>query len=131
MMMMGRGALPAIGGVEVMMLGRVRVAGEADGVATPLEQGKERLAILQVLIGLVVEKGADGDVHHDDDERVVRRVREHVAHELELAVVEPALVLAASPGLVRVEPEIVDVIEHEEERLRRRRTRNSSGRRRA
>ena len=99
------------------MLGRMRMAGEADGVATPLEQREERVPVLQILIGLVVEKGADGNVHHNDDERVVRRVREHVAHELELALVKPALVLASSPNLVRVVPKIVDVIKHEEERL--------------
>ena len=45
------------------------------------------------------------------------RVREHVAHELELALVEPALVLAPSPGLLRVAPKIIDVVEHEEKRL--------------
>ena len=50
-------------------------------------------------------------------ERVVRRMREHVAHELELPLVEPALVLAPSPGLMRVGPKIVDVVEHEEKRL--------------
>ena len=59
MMMVGRGALPAVGAIEIMMLGRMRVAGEADGVASPFEQSEERLAILQVLVGLVVEKRAE------------------------------------------------------------------------
>ena len=59
----------------------------------------------------------NGNVHHDDDERVIGRVGEHVAHELELPLVEPALVLAPSAGFARVGPEIVHVIEHEEERL--------------
>ena len=68
-------------------------------IAAPFEQGEERVAILEVLIGLVVEKRADRNVHHDDDQRVVGRMREHVAHELELPLVEPALVLAAAPGL--------------------------------
>ena len=77
-----------------MMLGRVGVAGEADGETAPFEQLEEGLPVLQVLIGLVVEKGADRDVHHDDDQRVVRRMREHIAHERELRLVEPALVLA-------------------------------------
>ena len=81
------------------MLGRMRVTGETDRVAAPFEQGEERVPVLQVLIGFVVEKRVDGNVHHDDDQRVVRRMREHVAHELELALVEPALVLAPSPGL--------------------------------
>ena len=81
-----------------MVLGRVSVAGEADREAAAFEQGEERLPVLQVLIGFVVEKGADRDVHHDDDQRVLRRVGEHVAHELELPLVEPALVLPPPPG---------------------------------
>ena len=44
-------------------------------------------------------------------------MREYVAHKLELALVEPAFVLAPSPNFMRVESEIVDVIEHEEKRL--------------
>ena len=103
-MMVGLSPLPTVGRVEIMMLGRVRVSGEADGEAAPFEQGEERLPILQVLIGFVVEKGADRDVHHDDDERVVRRVSEHLTDELELPLVEPALVLAASPGLCGSKP---------------------------
>ena len=70
-----RRALPAVRRIEIMMLGRVGVAGEADGEAPPLEQVKERLGTLKILIGLVAEKGADGDVHHHDDQRVVGRVR--------------------------------------------------------
>ena len=100
------------------MLGRMRVTGEAHRVAASFEQGEESVPVLQVLIGFVVEKRVDRNVHHHDDQRVVRRMREHVAHELELALVEPALVLAPSPGFVRVGPKIVDVIEHEKERLR-------------
>ena len=102
-MVVRRRALPAVGGVEIMMLGRVGVAGEADGEAAAFEQGEERLPVLQVLIGFVVEKSADRDVHHDDDQRVFRRMGEHVAHELELPLVEPALVLAPSPGLMWIE----------------------------
>src|ERR1700735_3689281 len=86
-MMVGRGALPAVGGVEVVMLGRVRVTGEAHRVAAPFEQGEEGVPTLQVLIGLVVEKRVDRDVHHHDDQRVVRRMREYVADKLELALV--------------------------------------------
>ena len=37
---------------------------------------------------------------------------------VELPFVEPALVLAAAPGLMRVGPKIVDVVEHQEKRLR-------------
>src|ERR1700727_355152 len=81
-MMVGRGALPAVGGVEVVMLGRVRVSRETDGVAAPFKQGEEGVPTLQVLIGLVVEKRVDRDVHHHDDERVIRRMRKHVAHDL-------------------------------------------------
>ena len=102
--MEGRGALPAVGAIEIMMLGRMRVAGETDRVAAPLEQGEERLPVLKVLIGLVVEKGADRNVHHNDDQGVLGRMREHVAHERELPLVKPALVLARSSGLVRVGP---------------------------
>src|ERR1700733_10237856 len=116
-MMGGRGAFPTIGGVEIMMLGRMRMTGEADRIATPLEQGEESVPVLQVLIGLVVEKRVDRNVHHHDDQHVVRRVCEHVAHEHELALVEPAFVLPPSPNFMRVESEIVDVIEHEEKRL--------------
>ena len=100
------------------MLGRMRMASETDRVAAPFEQGEESVPVLQVLIGLVVEKRVDRDVHHDDDQRVVRRMREHVAHELELPLVEPALVLAPSPNFMRVRPKIIDVVEHEEKRLR-------------
>src|SRR6476619_1461878 len=98
MVMVGSSAFPTVGGVKIMMLGRMYVTSEADRVAASFEQGKERVAILEVLIGLVVEERVDGNVHHDGDERVVRRVREHIAHELELSLVEPALVLAASPN---------------------------------
>ena len=45
-MMVRRRALPAVGGVEIMMLGRVGVAGEADGIAPPFEQLEERLPVL-------------------------------------------------------------------------------------
>ncbi len=100
-----------------MMLGRVGMACETDRVATPLKQSEERVAILQVLIGFVVEKRVDRNVHHHDDQRVVRRMREHVAHKLELALVEPAFVLPPSPNFMRVESEIVDVVEHQEKRL--------------
>src|SRR3984957_2238227 len=117
-MMVRRSALPAVCGVVIMMLSRMRVSRETDRVPFPFEQGEESVPVLQVLIGFVVEKRVDRDVHHDNDERVVRRVREHVAHELELALIKPALVLAPSPDLVRVGPKIVDVIEHEKERLR-------------
>ena len=96
----------------------MRMAGETHRVAASFEQGEESVPVLQVLIGFVVEKRVDRNVHHHDDQRVVRRMREHVAHELELALVEPALVLAPSPGFVRVGPKIVDVVEHEKERLR-------------
>src|ERR1700733_8153507 len=116
-MVVGRSALPAVGGIEIMMLGRMCMTGEAHRVPPPFEQGEESVPVLQVLVGLVVEKCVDRDVHHDDDERVVRRMREHVAYKLELPLVEPALVLAPSPGLMRVGPKIVDVVEHEEERL--------------
>ena len=118
MLMVRRRALPAIGAVEIMMFGRMRVSREADRVAAPFEQGEESIPVLQVLIGFVVEKRLDRDVHHHDDQRVVGRMREHVAHELELPLVEPALVLAAAPGFMRVRPKIVDVVEHEEKRLR-------------
>ena len=100
-----------------MVLGRVSMTGETDRVPAPFEQGEERVPVLQVLIGLVVEERVDGNVHHHDDERVVRRVSEHVAHELELAMVKPALVLAPSPDFMRVEAKIIDVIEHEKKRL--------------
>src|SRR6185437_12690337 len=113
-----RRAVPAVRTIEIMMLGRVRMPGEAGDVPAPFEQGEERLPILQVLIGLVVEKGADGNVHHYEDERVVGRMREHVADERELLFVKPALVPAPSPGFMRIEPEIIDVVEHQEQRLR-------------
>src|ERR1700689_4710367 len=45
-------------------------------------------------------------------------MRKHVAHELDLALIEPTFVLAPSPGLVRAGSKIVAVIEHEEKRLR-------------
>ena len=44
--MMRRRALPAVGGVEIMMLGRMGVAGEADREAAAFEQREERLAVL-------------------------------------------------------------------------------------
>src|SRR5580693_2929302 len=116
-MMVRRVAFPAVCGVVIMMLGRMRVACETDCVAAPFKQGEESVPVLQVLVRLVVKKRVDWNVHHHDDERVVRRVREHVAHELELARIESPLVLAPSPNLMRVVPKIVDVIEHEEKRL--------------
>src|ERR1700722_4082056 len=116
-MMVRRSALPAVGGGVIMMLGRMRVTGEAQSVAASFEQGEESVPVLQVLVGLVVKKRVDWNVHHHDDERVVRRMREHVAHELELARIESPLVLAPSPNLMRIVPKIVDVIEHEEKRL--------------
>ena len=100
-----------------MMLGRVGVTGETDGVPAPFEQSEERVAILQVLIGLVVEERVYGNVHHDDDQYVVWRMGEHVADERELPLVEPSLVLVPSPSFVWARPEIVDVIQHEKERL--------------
>src|ERR1700735_1491397 len=117
-MMVGRGALPAVVAIVIMMLGRMRVTGEAHRVPPPFEQGEESIPILQVLIGFAVEKRVDRNVHHHDDQRVIGRMREHVAHELELALVKPALVLAPSPWLVGIWSKIVDVIEHEKERLR-------------
>src|ERR1700733_2888853 len=116
-MMVRRSALPAVGGIEVVMLGRMRVTGETQRVAASFEQGEESVPVLQVLVGLVVKKRVDWNVHHHDDERVVRRMREHVAHELELARIESPLVLPPSPNLMRVVPKIGDVIEHEEKRL--------------
>src|ERR1700722_5403337 len=117
MLMVRLGSFPAIGAIEIMMLGRVRMACETHRIATPLEQSEESVAILQVLIGFVVEKRVDRNVHRHDDQRVVRRVREYVAHKLELALVEPAFVLPPSPNFMRVESEIVDVVEHQEKRL--------------
>ena len=96
---MGRGALPAVGGAEIMMLGRMRVAGEADREAPPFEQREERVAIGQVRIGFGVEKVAQRDVHHEDDQLVARRVREDVAHEFELGGVDAALIFARPAGL--------------------------------
>src|ERR1700723_774257 len=116
-MMVGRGALPAVVAIVIMMLGRMRVTGEAHRISASFEQGEESVPVLQVLIGLVVEKRVDRNVHHHDDQRVIGRMREHVAHELELTLVKPALVLAPSPWLVGIWPKIVDVIEHEKERL--------------
>src|SRR5580698_5474479 len=100
-----------------MMFGRVGMAGEAHRMAAPFEELKQRLPVDEVLPGLVAERGLDWDVKDDDDERIVRRELEHAAHELELPLVEPALVLARAARLLRVEAEIVDVVEHEEERL--------------
>src|SRR5580658_10898155 len=110
MMMVRRSAFPAVVAIEIMMLGRMRMTGETHRVSASFEQGEESVPVLQILVGFVVEKRVDGNVHHHDDQRVVWRMREHVAHELELALVEPALVLAPSADLVRIRPEIVDVI---------------------
>src|ERR1700721_3980527 len=114
----GRSALPAVGGIEIMMLGRMCMTGEAHRVPPPFEQGEESIPILQVLIGFAVEKRVDRNVHHHDDHRAIGRMREHVAHELELALVKPALVLAPSPWPGGIWSNIVDVIEHAKERPR-------------
>ena len=101
-----------------MVLGRVRVAGEAHRMFAPLEQPEELILVGEVLVGLVAEIGPDRNMHDDDDERLRRRVRQHAADEFELRLVEPPLVFAGAPRLCRVGTEIVDVVEHEEERLR-------------
>ena len=49
---MRRRARPSLGGVEIMMLGRVGVAGEAQGVAAALEQREQLLAVVEIVIGL-------------------------------------------------------------------------------
>ncbi len=83
----------------------------------PSQKLEERVLVDEILPRLGAEIGADRDVHDGDDERVVRRMREHVAGELELRLVEPAFILAGAARLCRVEAEIVDVVEHEEERV--------------
>ena len=101
-LMKRRRPLPSVRGVEIMVLGRMGVAGEADHETAPFEQREEGLPVLQVLIRLIVEKGADRNVHHDDDQRVVGRMREHIADERELPLVDACPRTcprrAASPG---------------------------------
>ena len=101
-----------------MVLGRVGVAGEAHGEPPTLEQREQRLAIGQVAGGVSgVEIGAQRDMRHEDDQRVLRRMREDVANEFELRRIEPALVFAGAVRLGLVGAEIVDVVEHQEQRL--------------
>ena len=114
-MVVRRLAGPAVLLAEIMVLGRVGVAGEADGVFAAFEELEERLLVRRVLVGLRPEEGADRNMHDRDDQRVARRLREQVAYEGKLLVVEPALIVA-STRLCRVGAEVVDVVEHEEQR---------------
>jgi hypothetical protein len=118
LMVVRLGPVPAVGGAEIMVLGRVGVAGEAHRMFAPLEQPEERLLVGQILPGLGAQIRPDRNMQDCDHERLRRRLRQHAADEFELRLVEPPLVFAGAPRLCRIGPEIVDIVEHEEERLR-------------
>src|ERR1700739_1776567 len=96
-MMMRRRPLPATLGTEIVMLGRVGVAGEADREATLAERRQQRLAVRQIDRGVGrVEVVAERDMKPDDEERVGRRLRQHGSEKIEWRDVEPTLVFVAA-----------------------------------
>src|SRR5271170_4696538 len=95
MVMMRRRSAPAVGQLEIVMLGRMRMAGEADGETPAVEKREELVAIDQVGAGIVgIEIVAQRDMHHQDYELFRRRLREDVANEFELIGVDAPLVFA-------------------------------------
>ena len=100
-----------------MMLGRMGVAGEADGEASPFKQRKQIPEIGQSRVRLGVEIIAHRDVHDNHDEFVLRRLGQHVANEFKLRRVEPPLIFARHMRLGGVRSEIVDIVEHQEQRF--------------
>ena len=107
----------AVGGAEIMVLGRVGVPGEAD--AGPIADEPEQVACIRRVGGghLGIEIGAQRDVHREDQQRLRRRHRQQVAHEGELVVREAADVGAVLvAGLAAAGAEIIDVVEHDEQR---------------
>ena len=84
---------------EIMMLGRVRMAGEAHRVRTPGQELQERARVDHADHRVLrVEIGAQRNVHADDDEFLSRDLAEEVGDEGELPVVEAPLVFAFSLG---------------------------------
>src|SRR5271154_5053602 len=90
--MMRRRPAPAVRQLEIMMFGRMRMAGEADGETPALEKREELVAVDQIGAGVVgIEIVAQRDMHHQHYELFPRRLREDVANEFELIGVDAPL----------------------------------------
>ena len=116
-MMMRLGARKPVRRSKIVMLGRMRVAGEGD--RRPVAEQSEQVGGIVGVVRRVlrVEIGAQRDVEGEHDEPVHRRQRQQVLHEGELRVGEMAAVGAPDARLLaRAGAEIIDIVEHHEER---------------
>ena len=79
---------------------------------------QQALAIHHVLARIVwVEVGVERDMHRDDHEAILGRLRQHVGHEGELAFADAPFVAPYPIARPRCGAEIMDGVQHQEQRL--------------
>ncbi len=105
----------AIVGAEIMMLGGVGVAREADRVRPSGEQSQKVGAVGGVGRCVArIEIIAQRNVHGGDDQRFRWIVLQHIGDERQLPFADAAFERAAAARFCRIEAEIIDVVEHQE-----------------
>src|SRR5579871_1975467 len=107
MVVMRTASRNAAAAIDIVMLGGMRVPGEAD--ARTIADDIEQLQTVRGVDGRVarVEMAAQRNVHRGDDKSVRRSLPEHLSHKVELSFAETAPVFAAAL--------IVDIVEHKKQ----------------